>query len=59
MAKLSDDPAKSTRFLVLASAALLAVMAITSRVLLLDSFVQFEEREVRLNVGRAGNALFR
>ena len=44
-------------FLVLASAALLAVMAITSRVLLLDSFVQFEEREVRLNVGRAGNAL--
>lgn len=32
-------------------------MAITSRVLLLDSFVQFEEREVRLNVGRAGNAL--
>jgi signal transduction histidine kinase len=45
-------------FLALASAALLAVMAITSRILLLDSFVQFEEREVRLNVGRAGNALF-
>jgi len=44
-------------FLVLASISLLAVMAITSRVLLLDSFVHFEEREVRLNVERAGNAL--
>lgn len=32
-------------------------MAITSRILLLDSFVQFEQREVRLNVERAGNAL--
>jgi len=44
-------------FLALASATLLAVMAITSRILLLDSFVQFEQREVRLNVERAGNAL--
>jgi signal transduction histidine kinase len=44
-------------FLVLASVALLAVMAITSRLLLLDNFVHFEEREVGLNVERAGNAL--
>jgi len=44
-------------FLVLVSISLLAVVAITSRVMLLDSFVQIEEREVRLNVERAGNAL--
>jgi signal transduction histidine kinase len=44
-------------FLVLTSIALLAVVSITSRRLLLDSFVQIEEREVRLNVQRAGNAL--
>ena len=44
-------------FLVLISISLLAVVALTSRVLLLDSFVQLEEREVRLNVQRAGNAL--
>ena len=44
-------------FLVLTSVSLLAVIAITSRVLLLNSFVHFEEREVRLNVERAGNAL--
>ena len=43
--------------LVLTCVALLGVMAFTSRVLLLDRFVQFEEREVRLNVDRAGNAL--
>jgi signal transduction histidine kinase len=43
--------------LVLTCAALLGVMAFTSRVLLLDRFVQFEEQEVRLNVERAGNAL--
>jgi signal transduction histidine kinase len=43
--------------LVLTSVALLGVMAFTSRVLLLDRFVQFEEREVRLNVERAANAL--
>lgn len=36
---------------------LLAVVAITSRALLLDRFVQIEDREVRLNVERAGNAL--
>lgn len=44
-------------YLVLASISLLGVIAITSRVLLLDSFVHFEEREVRLNMERAGNAL--
>jgi len=44
-------------FLVLTSIALLAVVSVTSRRLLLDSFVQIEEREVRLNVQRAGNAL--
>jgi signal transduction histidine kinase len=33
------------------------VVAITSRRLLLDSFVRIEEREVRLNVERASNAL--
>jgi signal transduction histidine kinase len=44
-------------FLLLISIALLAVVAITSRVLLLDRFVQLEEREVLLNVQRAGNAL--
>jgi signal transduction histidine kinase len=44
-------------FLVLISISLLAAVALTSRVLLLDSFVQLEEREVRLNVERAGNAL--
>jgi signal transduction histidine kinase len=43
--------------LVLTCAALLGVMVFTSRVLLLDSFVHFEEQEVRLNVERAGNAL--
>src|SRR5277367_6106753 len=43
--------------LVLTCAALLGVMAFTSRVLLLDRFVQFEEQEVQLNVERAGNAL--
>ena len=44
-------------FLVLTSIALLAVVSITSQRLLLDSFVQIEQREVRLNVQRAGNAL--
>jgi len=44
-------------FLFLISLSLLAVVAITSRVLLLDSFVRLDEREVRLNVERAGNAL--
>jgi sensor domain CHASE-containing protein len=44
-------------YLVLTSISLLGVIAITSRVLLLDSFVHFEEREVRLNLERAGNAL--
>ena len=44
-------------FLALISIALLAVVATTSRVLLLDSFVHLEEREVRLNMQRAGNAL--
>ena len=44
-------------YLALISIALLAVVATTSRVLLLDSFVHLEEREVRLNMQRAGNAL--
>jgi len=43
--------------LVLISLSLVAVVAITSRVLLLDRFVQLEDREVRLNVERANNAL--
>jgi signal transduction histidine kinase len=43
--------------LLLISLSLLAVVAVTSRVLLLDSFARLEEREVRLNVERAGNAL--
>ena len=36
---------------------LLVAVSVTSRVLLLDSFVQLEEREVRLNLQRAHNAL--
>ncbi len=44
-------------FLVMVTIALLAVVAITSRVVLLDSFVELEEREVHLSVGRAGDAL--
>jgi signal transduction histidine kinase len=36
---------------------LLFAVSLTSRVLLLDSFVQLEEREVRLNLQRAHNAL--
>jgi signal transduction histidine kinase len=36
---------------------LLFAVSVTSRVLLLDSFVQLEEREVRLNLQRAHNAL--
>jgi len=44
-------------FLVLILISLLAVVAATSRVLLLDSFIQLEDREVRLNVQRADNAL--
>src|ERR1700683_3014285 len=44
-------------FLVVTLISLLIVVAATSRVLLLDSCVQLEEREVRLNVQRAGNAL--
>jgi signal transduction histidine kinase len=44
-------------FLVLTLISLLLVVAATSRVLLLDRFVQLEEREVRLNVQRADNAL--
>jgi signal transduction histidine kinase len=43
--------------LALTCAALLGVMLFSSRALLLDSFVHFEEQEVRLNVERAGNAL--
>src|ERR1700682_2209506 len=43
--------------LVLTLISLLIVVAATSRVLVLDSFVQLEEREVRLNVQRAENAL--
>jgi signal transduction histidine kinase len=43
--------------LVLTLISLLIVVAGTSRGLLLNSFVQLEEREVRLNVERAGNAL--
>jgi len=45
-------------FLVLVLLALLEVVAITSRVLLLDSFARLEEADVRLNVERAGNVLF-
>jgi signal transduction histidine kinase len=44
-------------FLVLILVSLLEVVAVTSRVLLLDSFVRLEESDVRLNVQRAGNAL--
>jgi signal transduction histidine kinase len=44
-------------FLVLISISLMAVVALTSRALLLDRFVQLEDREARLNVQRAGNAL--
>ncbi len=44
-------------FLVLISISLMAVVAVTSRALLLDRFVQLEDREVHLNVERAGNAL--
>ncbi len=44
-------------FLVLISIALMAVVAVTSRALLLDRFIQLEDREVHLNVQRAGNAL--
>ncbi len=43
--------------LVLTLISLLMIVAATSRVLLLGRFVQLEEREVRLNVQRAGNAL--
>jgi signal transduction histidine kinase len=44
-------------FLALILVSLLEVVAVTSRVLLLDSFVRLEESDVRLNVQRAGNAL--
>src|SRR5579862_5496552 len=44
-------------FLVLISVSLLLVVAFTSRILLLDSFAQLEDREVRLNAERASNAL--
>ena len=44
-------------FLVLISISLMAVVALTSRALLLDRFVRLEDREVHLNVQRAGNAL--
>lgn len=44
-------------FLVLILVCLLEVVAVTSRVLLLDSFVRLEEADVRLNVQRAGNVL--
>jgi signal transduction histidine kinase len=44
-------------FLALILVALLEVVAVTSRVLLLDSFVRLEEGDVRLNLQRASNAL--
>jgi signal transduction histidine kinase/DNA-binding response OmpR family regulator len=48
---------KVLALLVLISVALSAVIAITSRVLLLDSFLQLEESAVRVNVQRVGIAL--
>ena len=44
-------------FLALTLVTLLAVVAATSRLLVLRSFVQLEERDVRLNMQRAENAL--
>lgn len=44
-------------FLVLILVALLEVVAVTSRVLLLNSFVRLEEADVRVNVQRAESAL--
>ncbi|HUJ21833.1 MAG TPA: ATP-binding protein [Bryobacteraceae bacterium] len=44
-------------FLALTLIWLLVVLAATSRLLVLDSFARLEEREVRLNIQRAENAL--
>jgi len=44
-------------FLILILVALLEVVAVTSRVLLLNSFIRLEESDVLLNMQRAGNAL--
>ena len=44
-------------FLLLISIALVGGGCVASGLLLLDSFVQLEEREVRLDVERAGYAL--